>query len=97
MFETGKHGYRELAYLLGVPDSDAPYLRTNSSSEFGFIIGLFRTIAALTIAVPGGLVWCALRLGRRRRDKPGTSGIIGARERKPKGAREIGRVETIAK
>ena len=59
MFETGKHGYRELAYLLGVPDSDAPYLRTNSSSEFGFIIGLFRTIAALTIAVPGGLVWCA--------------------------------------
>ena len=66
VFETGKHGYKELAGFLGVPVPDEPYPRTNSSKEFGFVIGLFRTLAALTIAVPGGLIWYISRRGGRR-------------------------------
>ena len=68
VFETGKHGYKELARFLGVPEPDAPYPRTNSAAEFAFVIVLFRVLAALTIAVPGGLIWILLR--RMNKAKP---------------------------
>ena len=64
VFETGKHGYKELAQFLGVPVPDAPYPRSNSTSEFQFVIGIHRVLALLTLVVPGALVWCALRRSR---------------------------------
>ena len=64
VFETGKHGYKDLARFLGVPVPKTPYPRTNSASEFGFVIGLFRFLAALTVGVPCGLLWCLLRRSR---------------------------------
>ena len=61
VFETGKHGWAELAPFLGVATPDTPYPRSNSSAEFAFIIVIFRTLAALTLLLPGGLLWLLWR------------------------------------
>ena len=63
VFETGKHGYKELAHFLGVKEPAEPYPHTNSRSEFFAIIAIFRTLAALTVGVPCALAWCVLRRG----------------------------------
>ena len=58
VFETGKHGYKELADFLGLScQPETAYPRSNSTAEFGFIIILFRVLAALTVAVPCAAVW----------------------------------------
>ena len=64
VFETGKHGYAELARFLGVKLPDEPYPRTNSSAEFAFVIGIFRFLAVLTVAVPLLFACCVLRRTR---------------------------------
>lgn len=70
VFETGKHGFKELAEFLGVPEPAEPYPRTNSSAEFGAVIGIFRFLAVLTVGVPTALMWCALRrMGRKGKAK----------------------------
>ena len=64
VFETGKHGYKELAHFLGVKEPAG----TNSRSEFAAVIALFRTLAALTVGVLCAFAWCVLR--RARGGKP---------------------------
>ena len=71
VFETGKHGYRELARFLGVPAPDAPYPRTNSSADFAFVLVIMRVLAALSVGVPLLVCWCAWR--RRGAEKPKTT------------------------
>ena len=68
VFETGKHGYKELAHFLGVKEPAEPYPRTNSRSEFAAVIAMFRTLVVLTVGVPCALAWYVLR--RRRGGKP---------------------------
>ena len=69
VFETGKHGYKELAHFLGVKEPAEPYPRTNSRSEFAAVIAMFRTLAVLTVGVPCALAWCVLRRGRGGKPK----------------------------
>ena len=52
VFETGKHGYKELAGFLGVPVPDEPYPRTSSSKEFGFVIGRAHLVHFATWRAP---------------------------------------------
>merc|ERR1712137_810861 len=56
VFETGKHGFTEIAKFLGleVPKDlhtgkPLDYPRTNSAAEFQFIINLYRLFAVLTV------------------------------------------------
>lgn len=76
IFETGKHGYPELARFLGVEEPTEPYPRRNSASEFGFVIGLFRALSALSVGVPCALLWSLAHsvlwcLRRRARGRQG--------------------------
>jgi len=60
VFETGKHGYHELARHLGVKppkNKDEPYPRTNSTAEFAFVLIIMRVFAVLTLAVPVLVAW----------------------------------------
>lgn len=57
-FETGKHGYAELAAFLGsgadiaaVP-TGTPYPRTNSRQQFGFVLNIMRVLAVLCCVLP---------------------------------------------
>ena len=63
VFETGKHGYQELARFLGVPEppKGTPYPRTNAKADFAFIIAIYRALAALTLAMPAALLWFVSR------------------------------------
>ena len=79
VFETGKHGYKELARFLGVKAPDAPYPRSNSTEEFAFVLNIMRALAVLTVALPALLAWCVFVRGKReprgggQRAKPKTS------------------------
>ena len=64
IFETGKHGYKELAAFLGVKEPTTPYPHTNSTAEFTFVLFIFRFLALLTVGVPALLACCCLRRGR---------------------------------
>ena len=64
IFETGKHGYTELAAFLGVKEPTTPYPHTNSTAEFTFVLFIFRFLALLTVGVPTLLACCCLRRGR---------------------------------
>lgn len=59
VFQTGKHGYKELAGFLGVKEPREPYPRTNTAAEFGFVLNIMRVLAVLTVVVPGLVVWRA--------------------------------------
>ena len=61
-FETGKHGYAELAAFLGVESVSSPYPRSNSAAEFGFVINIMRVLATLTCVVPLVLLRVAMRM-----------------------------------
>ena len=59
VFETGKHGYKELSEFLGVPEpgGGSDYPHTNSgTSEFAFVLAIMRVLAVLTVMVPALLV-----------------------------------------
>ena len=71
VFETGKHGWKELAGFLGVRVPDTPYPRTNSMAEFAFVVNLFRVFATLTIVMPCVLVWCLCRPRGKGKAKSG--------------------------
>jgi len=58
IFETGKHGYKELSRFLGVKAPDEPYPRSNSTEEFAFVLNIMRVLAVLTIVVPTLFAWC---------------------------------------
>ena len=57
VFETGQHGYKELADFLGIGVSEfmdkklheIEYPRTNSKEEFGFVLNLMRGFAFATV------------------------------------------------
>ena len=51
VFETGKHGYKELAHFLGVKEPAEPYPRTNSRSEFAAVIDLTANQGGIQYAV----------------------------------------------
>lgn len=64
IFETGKHGYKELSNFLGVemPPSGTEYSRMNSSADFAFVLNIMRALAVLTVVCP----LCILQfLGRK--------------------------------
>ena len=65
VFETGKHGYKELGKFLGVRPPDEPYPRTNTTAEFAFVINIMRVLALLTVGLPTLLVWCVCLRGKR--------------------------------
>lgn len=75
-FETGKHGYLELARFLELSDDDisanilqAPYPRTNAREEFAFVSNIMRVLAVLTSAVPAIMVWCCFAKRTRGENK----------------------------
>ena len=73
VFETGKHGYKELSQFLGVHHSGSePYPRSNSTLEFTFVLNIMRVLAVLTIKLPALFVWyvCAGRKGPAKPKKP---------------------------
>lgn len=51
VFQTGEHGYKELAPFLNVPVPDEPYPSTNSGKEIKFLLSLLRNIAIVMILV----------------------------------------------
>ena len=61
VFETGKHGYEELAGFLGVEVPAEPYPSTNSAAEFAFVINIMRVFAVLSVTLPGLLAWCVFK------------------------------------
>ena len=66
IFETGKHGYKELGRFLGVKAPDEPYPRTNSAEEFAFVLNIMRFLAVLTVALPALLAWCVCVRGKTK-------------------------------
>jgi hypothetical protein len=58
VFETGKHGYKELSRFLGRPQPNGPYPRTNSTADFAFVLNIMRVLALLSVTLPALLVWC---------------------------------------
>ena len=66
IFETGKHGYTQLAAILGVKAPTTPYPHSNSTAEFTFVLFIFRFLALLTVGVPALLACCCLRCCLRR-------------------------------
>jgi hypothetical protein len=61
VFETGRHGYKELASFLGVKVPNATYPRTNSLDEFTLVVNVMRVIAVLTVVLPLVFIWCVYR------------------------------------
>ena len=58
VFETGKHGWTELAGFLNVTvPLGEDYPRRNSNKDFGLIIIIVRVLALLTVAVPTLIIW----------------------------------------
>eukprot|EP00729_Bicosta_minor_P007360 gene7360-20078_t len=49
VFQTGKHGYKELAEFLNVPVPDEPYPNVNSKSEFAMLIFAMKSAAVVFI------------------------------------------------
>ena len=66
IFETGKHGYKELSSFLGVTAPDEPYPRSNSAAEFAFVLNIMRGFAVFTVVLPALLVWCVCLRGKRK-------------------------------
>ena len=81
-FETGKHGYNELAAFLGVTAPDAPYPRTHSADEFAFVINIMRFFAVLTCAAGYTVFWLACRMNRAAARKEGAEAKQAAAARK---------------
>ena len=63
VFETGKHGYKELSRFLGVKEPSSPYPRTNSAADFAFVLNIMRMLALITVTLPALLVWCVCTRG----------------------------------
>ena len=69
IFETGKHGYKELSHFLGVKAPKEPYPRSNSTEEFAFVLNIMRVLAVLTVVLPALLARC-VRAKRKEAIKP---------------------------
>eukprot|EP00930_Biecheleria_cincta_P001214 TRINITY_DN102371_c0_g1_i1.p1 TRINITY_DN102371_c0_g1~~TRINITY_DN102371_c0_g1_i1.p1 ORF type:complete len:286 (+),score=44.79 TRINITY_DN102371_c0_g1_i1:53-910(+) len=65
VFETGKHGWKELCSFLDVPEPAIPYPRVNSSADFAFICNIFTVEVILIYSLPV-LLFLLLRWLTRR-------------------------------
>ena len=83
VFETGKHGYTELARFLGVEAPRQSYPRTNAAADFAFVLNIMRLLAVLTIAAAAAIAALGCRsVAALCRHLRGRGGPVSTRNKK---------------
>eukprot|EP00931_Biecheleriopsis_adriatica_P080852 TRINITY_DN54199_c0_g1_i1.p1 TRINITY_DN54199_c0_g1~~TRINITY_DN54199_c0_g1_i1.p1 ORF type:complete len:285 (+),score=66.64 TRINITY_DN54199_c0_g1_i1:45-899(+) len=69
VFETGKHGWKELCSFLKVPEPASPYPKLNARSEFAMVVAIFWVEVVAIYALPLLLVLLLRWLLNPKKDK----------------------------